>query len=79
MSKQAPEAVLLAARDENVLINQRQNVYGAFPEVNAVKARNQIPPNFVHSIDAAHAKLTHIYMAQKGKFENTRVDFYINK
>ena len=70
LNKQSTEQVLLAARDQNVLINQRDNVYGPFPEVNAVRARNQIPPNFVHSIDAAHAKLTHIFMAQKGTVEN---------
>lgn len=66
LNKTSSEEVLLAARDRNVLINQKANVYGAFPEVNSVRARNQIPPNFVHSIDASHAKLTHIYMAMKG-------------
>jgi len=55
MNKALPEEVLLTARDENVLINQRQRVYGCYPEVNASKSRNQTSPNFVHSIDASHA------------------------
>jgi DNA-directed RNA polymerase len=67
VNQSSVEEVLLMARDRNVLINQKANVYGAFPEVNSVRARNQIPPNFVHSIDASHAQICHIYCALKGE------------
>ena len=60
------EEVLLAARDLNVLVNQKQNVYGHYPDVNYNRAQNGISPNFVHSIDAVHAMLTSISMNRKG-------------